>query len=285
MGPLLKTTMREQNGIADGFASYIMLSIVAVAMVFPFLWMASTSLKTLDGAFQYPPTLLPKTFRIENYSRIFDSVPMGPFLFNSFKLVILNVVGVLLSCSMAAFALARLSFPGRRVVFGGMVTTLMVPYQVTIIPVFILFQHLGWKDTHYPLWVPAFFGNAFGVFLLRQFFLGVPRDLYEAGLVDGCTPGGILFRIYVPLAVPALTTLGVFTFMNSWNDLLNPLIYIDTLEKMPLTAGLSFLQTQYGSNWPLMMAGAMISIIPILIVFFFAQRAFIEGIATSGIKG
>ncbi len=265
--------------------SYTLLTVVAFLMVFPFLWMASTSLKNIGEAFEYPPAFIPRHWRFENYYRIFETVPIGPFLFNSFKITSLNMIGTLLSCSMAGFALALLQFPGKRTVFLATLGTMMVPYQVTLIPVFIMFQYFGWKDTHYPLWVPAFFGGAFGVFLLRQFFIGIPRDLYEAALVDGCSPGGIHFRIFLPLAKPALTTLGVFTFIGSWNDLLNPLIYVDTLEKMPLTAGLSFLQTQYASNWPLMMAGAMISIIPILIVFFSAQRAFVEGIATSGMKG
>lgn len=263
---------------------YTMLAIPALLMVFPFVWMALTSLKGLDEAFAYPPRLLPQGLRCSNYTEIFNAIPMTALVLNSFKLTGLTVVGALLSCSMAAFALAVLEFPGRKLLFSGTLATMMVPYQVTLIPIFILFQWIGWKDTHYPLWVPAFFGGAFGVFLLRQFFLGVPRDLYEAALVDGCSPGRILFSIYLPLARPALTTLGVFTFMASWNDLLNPLIYVDTLEKMPLTAGLSFLQGQYGSNWPMMMAGAMISIVPILVVFFAAQRSFVEGIATSGLK-
>lgn len=264
---------------------YALLAVPAALMVFPFVWMALTSFKGLDEAFAYPPRLLPQGLRWSNYTRLFqDGIPMWAFVLNSFKITTLTVLGALVSCSMAAFALACLKFPGRGLVFGGTLTTMMVPYQVTLIPTFILFQTFGWKDTHYPLWVPAFFGGAFGVFLLRQFFLGVPRDLYEAALVDGCSPGRILFAIYLPLARPALTTLGVFTFMASWNDLLNPLIYIDTLEKMPLTAGLSFLQGQHGSDWPMMMAGAMISILPILIVFFAAQRSFVEGIATSGLK-
>ncbi len=264
---------------------YAALTAVAFLMVFPFLWMASTSLKTLGEAFEYPPRFLPASPQWSNYSRLAEAIPMAKFLLNSVKITGLTVIGTLLSCSMAGFALSALNFPGRGALFTTTLATLMVPYQVTLIPVFILCQHLGWKDTHYPLWVPAFMGSAFGVFLLRQFFLAIPRDLYEAAMIDGCTPGGIVFRIYIPLAKPALTTLGVFTFMNSWNDLLNPLIYIDTLDKMPLTAGLSFLQSQYSSDWPMMMAGAMVSILPILAIFVFAQRTFVEGISTSGLKG
>ena len=277
-------TQRDLRHVLGKVAIYGLLVIVALVMVFPFLWMASTSLKSLDEAFEYPPQFFPKDARWGNYERLFATVPMVDFLLNSLKITGLTVIGLVLSSAMAAFALSQLRFPGSNAVFMGTLGTLMVPYQVTLIPVFIMFQYLGWKNTHYPLWVPAFFGSAFGVFLLRQFFLGIPRDLYEAALVDGCSPGGILFRIYLPLAKPAIATLAVFTFMNSWNDLLNPLIYIDTMEKMPLTAGLSFLQAQHGSNWPLMMAGAMVSIIPILVVFIIAQRSFMEGIATSGLK-
>lgn len=276
---------RKLKALLTTVTLYVVLIGIAVLMIFPFLWMISTSVKTLDEAFVYPPRLLPSTLNIANYAKLFEAVPMGQFLLNSAKITGLTVVGVLLSCSMAAFAMARLHYPGRNVLFAAMLVTLMVPWQTTLIPVFILFQKLGWKDTQYPLWVPAFFGNAFAIFFLRQFFLGIPRDLYEAALVDGLTPGAILFRIYLPLAKPALTTLGVFTFIASWNDLLGPLIYLDTLEKMPLTAGLSFLQTQYSSNWPMMMAGAVISIAPVLAIFLAAQRVFVEGIATSGLKG
>lgn len=266
-------------------AYYVALLAIAALMVFPFFWMISTSFKTMSEAFVYPPRLFPSRLDWQNYRKLFEALPVGRFLFNSVKITTLNVVGVLLSSSMAAFALARLRFRGRHFLFGAALVTLMVPWQTTLIPVFILFQKLGWKDSHYPLWVPAFFGGGFAVFFLRQFFLAVPHALYEAGLVDGLTPAGILFRIYIPLSKPALTTLGVFTFIASWNDLLTPLIYIDTIEKMPLTAGLSFLQSQYSSNWPMMMAGAVVSIVPVLLVFFLSQKVFVEGIATSGLKG
>jgi multiple sugar transport system permease protein len=264
---------------------YAVLLIIALLMVFPFLWMVTTSFKSMEEAFRYPPSLIPDKIHWENYRKLLAALPITRFFLNSVKITTLNVVGVLLSCSMAAFALARLNFPGRTLLFAAALITLMVPWQTTLIPVFIMFQKIGWKDSHYPLWVPAFFGGGFAVFFLRQFFLGIPRDLYEAALVDGLSPAGILFRIYLPLAKPALTTLGVFTFIASWNDLLTPLIYIDTLEKMPLTAGLSFLQGQYSSDWPMMMAGAVVSIVPVLLIFFASQRVFVEGIATSGIKG
>lgn len=266
-------------------ATYLFMIVVGTAMIFPFLWMAATSFKSYSEAFAYPPRLLPSSFQLDNYRRLFEDLPMLAFLLNSFKITTLCVVGLLLSSAMAGYALATMRFRGDRPLFAATLVTLMVPYQVTLIPTFILFQNLGWKNTHYPLWVPAFFGSAFGVFLLRQYFLSVPRSLYEAALIDGCNPGGILFRIYLPLVKPGLATLAIFTFLASWNDLLNPIIYIDTLDKMPLTAGLSFLQSQHGSDWPLMMAGAMVSIIPVLVVFVFTQRYFVEGIASTGLKG
>lgn len=197
---------------------YLAMVLIAIAMVFPFFLMVTTSLKSQGESFRFPPTMLPETWHWANYRELFELMPMGHFLFNSVKLTVLNVVGVLLSSSMAAFALGCLQFPGRRPLFGATLATLMIPYQVTLIPAFIIFMALGWKDTHYPLWVPSFTGSAFGVFLLRQFFMGIPRDLYEAALIDGCSIGGILFRIYLPLSKPALTTLGVFTLPGgSWS--------------------------------------------------------------------
>jgi multiple sugar transport system permease protein len=281
----MKTSMTWNKKWTAAIVRYAVLLIIALLMVFPFLWMVTTSFKSMEEAFRYPPSLIPDKIHWENYRKLLAALPITRFFLNSVKITTLNVVGVLLSCSMAAFALARLNFPGRTLLFAAALITLMVPWQTTLIPVFIMFQKIGWKDSHYPLWVPAFFGGGFAVFFLRQFFLGIPRDLYEAALVDGLSPAGILFRIYLPLAKPALTTLGVFTFIASWNDLLTPLIYIDTLEKMPLTAGLSFLQGQYSSDWPMMMAGAVVSIVPVLLIFFASQRVFVEGIATSGIKG
>ncbi|MGB9693083.1 MAG: carbohydrate ABC transporter permease, partial [Candidatus Sumerlaeaceae bacterium] len=177
---------------------YALLLFIAVVMIFPFVWMVTTSFKTMEEAFRYPPMLFPEHWHFENYQLLRKTLPIERFFFNSVKITTLNVVGVLLSCSMGAFALARLRFPGRTLLFAAALITLMVPWQTTLIPVFIIFQKLGWKDSHYPLWVPAFFGGGFAVFFLRQFFLAIPRDLYEAALVDGLTPGGVLFRIYLP---------------------------------------------------------------------------------------
>lgn len=267
-----------------GMIPLLILSTGAFLMVFPFIWMISTSLKTTGGAFSYPPTLVPETLKWENYTQLFGSIPMGTFLLNSVKISGLTVLGMVLSSSMAAYALALLNFPGRKFLFVGMLATLMIPYQVLIIPTFILYDKMGVIDQHLTLWLPAWFGGAFYIFLLRQFYVMIPRDLYEAAMLDGLSPGAILFQIYMPLSKPAIATVALLTFMASWNDLLNPLVFLNTMEKFPLTAGLSFLQGQYGSDWPVMMASAVISVVPILIFFLFSQRYFIEGVATSGLK-
>ncbi len=267
--------------------AWIALAVTGLAMVFPFVWMLSTSLKTLEEALRVPPTWIPREIIWSNYTELFtSSLNLGRMFLNSIQIACLATFGALLSCSMAAFAIARLRFPGRHLLFMIALATLMIPWQVTWIPVFVLLTRVfGWKDTLYPLWVPAFFANGFGIFLLRQFFMGLPRDLEDAAVIDGCTPLGIYWRIALPLAKPALVTLGIFTFLWSWNDLLGPLIYIDSLEKMPLTAGLSFLQGQHISHWPLQMAGALLATFPILVIFILAQETFVKGITMSGLKG
>jgi multiple sugar transport system permease protein len=266
---------------------WIALAIFGVAMVLPFVWMISTSLKTLEESLKIPPTWLPEDPQWGNFAELFTStLNIGRMFLNSFHVAWLAMIGAVISCSMAAFAIARLRFPGRNLLFLIALATLMIPWQVTWIPVYVLMTRVfGWKDTLYPLWVPAFFANGFGIFLLRQFFMGLPRDLEDAARIDGCSPFGIYWRIALPLAKPALVTLGIFTFLWSWNDLLGPLIYIDSLDKMPLTAGLTFLQGQYATDWPLQMAGALLATLPIIVIFLVAQETFVRGITMSGLKG
>lgn len=277
---------RRTNPVIN-VAAWLILAVSGVVMVLPFVWMLSTSLKSLEEALQVPPTWIPHEIQWSNYTELFtSSLHLGRMLFNSIYVASLATIGALLSCSMAAYALARLNFPGRGPLFVIALATLMIPWQVTWIPVFVMFtRYFGWKDTLYPLWVPAFFANGFGIFLLRQFFMGLPRDLEDAARIDGCSPLGIYVRIALPLAKPALVTLAIFTFLWSWNDLLGPLIYVDSLDKMPLTAGLSFLQGQHIANWPLQMAGALVATLPIVVIFLLAQETFVRGITLSGIKG
>ena len=253
-------------------------------MVLPFIWMLSTSFKEPGQTFVYPPKFMPDPITLENYPNMWNALPFGRFFLNSVKIASLNTIGQLITCSMAGFAFSVLLFRGRDLLFLLLVATLMIPYQVTLIPTFILFSKVGWVGTHLPLWVPAFWGGAFGTFLLRQFYLTIPIDLAESARMDGASIWQIYRHVYIPLSGPPMAALAIFTFMWTWNDLLNPLIYVNDLDKLTLTIGLSFFQNQYGGKWTLMMAGAVVSILPIIIIFFFAQKYFIQGIATTGVK-
>jgi multiple sugar transport system permease protein len=264
--------------------SHLILIAGTVVMVLPFLWMLSTSFKAPGKTFVYPPEWIPNPIVWENYPNMWTALPFGQFFINSVKIASLTTIGQLVTCSMAAFAFSILKFRGRDILFLLLIATLMIPYQVTLIPTFILFSKIGWVGTHLPLWVPAFWGGAFGTFLLRQFYLTIPIDLAESARIDGASIWQIFRHIYVPLSGPAMAALAIFTFMWSWNDLLNPLIYVTELDQLTLTIGLSFFQNQYGGKWTLMMAGAVVSILPILAIFFFAQKYFIQGIAMTGLK-
>ena len=262
-------------------------------MMGPFLWMISTSLKTRSEVFATPPSLLPIVPQWHNYPDMWSALPFATFFLNSIKLAALNTVGQLISCSMAAFAFAALRFRFREPLFAILLVTLIIPFQVVLVPNFILYRLLphpvstsgNWIGTQEPLWVGAFLGGAFGTFLLRQFFLAIPSELGDAARVDGANPWQIYRRIYLPLAKPALATLAIFTFMWSWNDLIDPIIYLRDIETLTVTAGLSLFQGQYVGRWPLLMAGALVSVIPMIILFVVAQRHFVRGIALTGIKG
>jgi multiple sugar transport system permease protein len=264
-----------------------------ILMMVPFLWMISTSLKTRAEVFATPPVFLPAHPRWENYVDMWNALPFGAFFVNSVKLAVLNTVGQLVSCSMAAFAFSALRFRFRGQLFGLLLVTLIIPFQVVLVPNFILYRLLphpfstsgNWIGTQEPLWVGAFLGGAFGTFLLRQFFLTIPRELGDAARVDGANPWQIYRHIYLPLARPALATLAIFTFMWSWNDFINPIIYLRDVQSFTLTAGLSLFQGQYVGKWPLLMAGALVSVIPMIVLFVLAQRHFVRGIALTGIKG
>jgi ABC-type glycerol-3-phosphate transport system permease component len=270
-----------------------LLILGGLLMMVPFLWMISTSLKTRAEVFITPPVIFPATPRFENYAEMWDALPFSAFFVNSVKLALLNTVGQVITCSMAAYAFAALRFRFRGPLFGLLLATLIIPFQVVLVPNFILYRMLphpfstsgNWIGTQEPLWVGAFLGGAFGTFLLRQFFLSIPRELADAARVDGANPWQIYRSIYLPLAKPALATLAIFTFMWSWNDFINPIIYLRDVESFTLTAGLSLFQGQYVGKWPLLMAGALVSVIPMIILFIVAQRHFVRGIALTGIKG
>lgn len=266
-------------------AIYTLLSILAVIMGLPFLWMITSSLKAPGLIFIYPPQWFPNPIVWQNYVELVESMPFLQYFYNSIKISMLATFGQLLSCSLGAYVFARFKFPGRDVLFVILLGTLMVPMQVTMIPVFIIIHNIGLMDTHLALWGPAFFGGAYGTFLLRQFFLTIPNDLEDAAKVDGCSRFGIWWRIFLPLSKPALATLGIFVFMNFWNDLLGPVLYLSTKSNMTLTLGLAMLFHAWGATpWHLVMAGSALTVIPILLIYIVGQKYFVQGVVTSGLK-
>jgi multiple sugar transport system permease protein len=265
--------------------TYIFLIAGAVIMLGPFLWMVATAFKL--PADQFTHTLIPNPATLDNFRKLFSFDLNFPRLFLiSSVIAALTVIGQLLTCAMAAFCFAVVKFRGRSLLFTLLMVTLMVPEQVTLIPNFIIFKWLHLVGTSVPLWLPAFWGGAFGTFLLRQYYLTLPRELVDAARVDGASLWEIFWRIYLPLGKPALAALSIFSFQAAWNDLLRPLVYMPNVPNTTLTVGLAFFQTQLtlGGRFSVLMAGALISILPLIIVFFFAQKLFVEGIALSGLR-
>jgi multiple sugar transport system permease protein len=276
---------RKRHDIEIELLYHVVLIFAGITMLAPFIWMIFSSLKTLEEVFKFPPRLIPKEPQWSNYVRIWSYAPFGQYFLNSFKIAVLSTIGQIFSCSLAAYAFARLKFPGRDIIFLVLLMTLMLPYQLTMIPVFYIMYKLGWVDTHIPLILPFFLGGAWSTFLTRQFFLTIPRDLDDAAKIDGCSPLGIYLRIYLPLSKPIIATIAVFTFLGRWNDLYGPLIYLHTPSKLTVTVGLSNLRGQYWTDIPLLMAGSLVSILPTIILFLAMQRYYIQGVVLSGMKG
>jgi multiple sugar transport system permease protein len=264
--------------------AYIVLGITGFVMVFPFIYMFLSSLKPSAEVVQVPPTLWPSEVRWSNYLEVLNIVPLGTQLINTIIVTVLVVLGWVLTSLFAGYAFARLEFPGREWLFGAYLATLMVPFAVLIVPMYRLMLVFGWVDRLEALIIPWLF-TAYGTFLLRQFFMSVPRDLEDAALIDGASHWGILFRIFLPLARPAIATLATFAFLYAWNSFLWPLIIISSPARKVVTQGLVDLQALYAARVDLIMAGSTLAVLPTLIVFLFAQRYFIEGIATSGLAG
>jgi ABC-type glycerol-3-phosphate transport system permease component len=254
-------------------------------MVGPFLWMVSTSMKGQGDVFRYPPQWLPPNLDLQNYRTIMDVLPIGRMVLNSLTIAVSATIGQVASCALAAYAFARMRFRGKTMLYSVLLATMMIPPQVTMIPVFLIMKSLGWIDTLYALIVPAFFGGAFGTFLLRQFFATIPLELEDAARIDGCGRFRIFWRIVLPLSRPALVTLALFTFMAYWNDLLGPVIYLSSIERATLTIGLANLQSgPMTTRYELLMAGSVLSVLPILLLLILGQRWFIRGVATTGLK-
>jgi multiple sugar transport system permease protein len=263
---------------------YVALIGLAVVALLPLLWMVSTSLKTNQDVFSYPPQWIPHEFHFQNYTSLWDDLPMTRWIVNTLAVSGVVVVGQLLFCSMAAYAFARMQFRGRDAIFYLFLGSMMIPYQVTLIPAFVLISKLGWIDTYQALVIPSL-STPFGIFLLRQFFLTIPRELEEAARVDGAGYWRIYWTIILPLAKPALLTFAVFSFIGMWGDFLWPLVVINSPEKMTLTVGLNYLNSTYQTDWPRLMAGDVVSLLPLMLIYAVAQRYFIQGIAMTGLKG
>ena len=264
---------------------YLALSLIAALSLLPLVWMVSTSLKSRDEVFSYPPNFIPRTPRWDNYSSIWTDFPLfNHWILNSFKVVILIVLFQLLICSMSAYAFARLNFPGRDLIFYLYLGSMMVPDIVNIIPTFALMRQLNLLDTHAALVIPGM-ASAIGIFMLRQFFLTIPRELEEAARVDGAGYWRIYRDIILPLSGPAIATLGVFLFIWNWGDFISPLILLNSPEQFTLPVGLALLNDARSTDWERLMAGNVVSLIPLLIVYILAQRRIVEGIATTGLKG
>jgi len=263
---------------------YIILVGGALTMIMPFIWMVSTALKTNMEVFTFPPTFIPELPQWNNFVDIFEIVPYGRWFLNSIFITLVQTALYLFVASLAAFVFARLRFPGRDMIFLLYLATLMIPAEVTLIPKFILMKELHLIDTYPAVILPGIF-NAYGVFLLRQFFLTLPESLEEAAILDGASYFRIYWSIILPLSGPGLATLAIFAFMGSWNDFLWPLIVINTDILKPLSVGLASFHGLYETNWPYLMAASTLALIPIVVVFVFAQKYFVEGIALTGVKG
>ncbi len=270
-------------------AVYALMTAIAIFMVFPFFWMVVNSFNSEEAIFRVPPSLIPdKLFKpdmFENYVVVFRDYNFLRYTFNSFLVAGLAAIGQVFTCSLAGFAFARMKVRGTGLVFSLLLATMMVPVQVTIIPEFLLMMKLGWLDTYLPLIVPSFLVGTFGTFMYKEFFESVPKELEDAAVIDGAGPFKLFFSIFLPLATPQTTTLFIVAFMNNWNDLLRPVLYISDPSMYTLTLALTQFQSEYEARWNYLLTGGVISILPLLVVYAFMQRYIIEGVTRTGLKG
>ena len=276
--------MRMKNR-ASKLIIYILLIGGSLVFMIPFVWMLSTSLKESQDLFALPPIWIPERLIWQNYIDAVTTFPFVRYTLNTAFITVMNVIGGVLSSSLIAYAFAKLQWPGKNIWFMLLISTMMLPGQVTMIPLFILYRELGWINTHLPLIVPAFFGSAFYIFLIRQFFMTIPKDLSEAAKIDGSSELGIYWHIYMPLSKPVLATVAIFIFLFAWNDFIGPLIYLHESDLWTLSLGLRGFQQQFGTRWNVMMAASIIAMLPNIFLFFGFQKHFIQGVAVGGIKG
>ncbi|BDX46932.1 carbohydrate ABC transporter permease [Enterococcus hirae] len=266
--------------------SYLLMTAIGLVLITPLLWMVFTSLKPMEEIVRYPPTFFPEKIVWQNYLDTITAFPFWRYARNTLLITVLVVFGNVLSNSFIAYGFAKLDFPGKKLMFALVLSTMMIPGFVTMIPQYVLFSKIGWVGTYLPLIVPSFFGNAFNIFLMRQFYLSINDELIEAAEIDGANHFYIWSRLMLPLTKPALITIAINSFNAAWNDFLGPLLYIQDQEKYTLQIGLQVFQNQATTQWNYLMAGATLVLIPTILMFFFAQRYFIEGMdLTGGSKG
>lgn len=303
---------KKFRAIADGrphparWFAFAGISLICIAFIAPLLWMLSTSLKPLNETNVTPPRLLPSTVELhqtasgmttpipQNFYRVLthDKMDFPQYTRNTLWITLLSIFGTVLSSSLVAYGFAKIRFKGRGLMFGLMISTMMIPFPVLMVPLFIVFRYIGdytpiqMLGTLRPLWLPAFFGSAFNIFLLRQFYITIPDELSEAARIDGCSEFGIWWRVILPLSKPALSVVALFTFIGSWNNFQGPLIYLQHPQQYTLALGLQVFQSTHGgTEWNLLMAASLLILSPVIVIFFLAQKTFIQGIATTGMKG
>lgn len=279
-----RRTRRMVRKIIREVIAHIILFTAGVSFVLPFIWMISTSLKGQTQVLAWPPQWIPRPVLWSNYLEAVTTVPFFIYLKNTIVIALWNVLGIMISCPLVAYGLSRIRWPGRDFLFILVLSTMMLPYEVTMIPLFMIFNQLGWIGSYKPLIIPAFFGGPFFIFLLRQFFMSIPTELSDAATIDGASEIEIMLFLILPLSKPALATVGLFTFIANWQDFLAPLIYIRDESQYTLSLGLQSFLGLHSADWSRLMAASTLMVLPIVLIFFFTQRTFIEGITFSGLK-
>jgi multiple sugar transport system permease protein len=282
----LQSIVRVSSSRARVGLTLLVCMAIAIVLTTPFAWLVRSSLMDAGQIFEFPPAWIPRPFVWSNYRDALTAVPFGKYLLNTLTILIPSVVGTVASTTLAAYSFSRLTWPGRDLVFGLLLLTFMLPFVATLIPAFLLWTSLHLVNTNWPLVLPHWFGSdVFFIFLLRQFFLTIPRELDEAAILDGANPLQVLWHIILPLSRPALATVAILSGLAAWNDFLDPLVYLNDSDKYTLALGLSEFMGLYSSQWHLLMAAATVIVIPIAVLFFFAQRYFVEGVSLTGSKG
>jgi multiple sugar transport system permease protein len=280
-------TSEKTLGVIKKVALYTVVVLLSLSFAAPLLWMISTSLKTDPQVYHVPPIWIPNPMRFANYPEALSSRPFGTYALNSIKYALLASTGAVLSNALVGYGFSRIDWPGREVLFFLCISAMMLPFQVRMIPLYLIFKNIQWLNTYKPLIVPTFLGGAYFIFLFRQFYLTIPRELSEAAYIDGATELGILVRIILPLSKPIIAVVALQSFMGAWNNYIGPLIYLNKEDLFPISLGLQSFRSQFQEAlmWPYLMAASTVSAAPLIFIFFAVQRTFIEGISVTGLKG